>query len=114
MKFTPLLSILVLSAGLLCAADNQPPAGFTALWNGKDLSGFYGWSTRDPRDLINMTDAERADYKKQSVEGGPLVDKKTPENVNAHWKVENGELVNDGLDHYLTTDKDYGDIELLV
>ena len=31
-----------------------------------------------------------------------------------HWSVENGELVNDGNGAYLTTDKDYGDIELLI
>ena len=31
-----------------------------------------------------------------------------------HWRVENGELVNDGNGAYLTTDKDYGDIELLI
>ena len=36
------------------------------------------------------------------------------EHINAHWKVENGELVNDGKGLYLTTGKDYGDIELLV
>src|SRR5436305_14126228 len=30
------------------------------------------------------------------------------------WSVENGELVNDGNGAYLTTDKDYGDIEFLV
>lgn len=110
---------LSLAAALLAPAwshaeDNVPPAGFKLLWNGKDLSGFFGWGTRDPRDLLAMTEGERADYKKQSIEGGPLVDKKTPENVNAHWKVENGELVNDGHGLYLTTDKDYGDIELLV
>jgi hypothetical protein len=31
-----------------------------------------------------------------------------------HWSVENGELVNDGEGAYLTTDKEYGDIELLI
>jgi hypothetical protein len=31
-----------------------------------------------------------------------------------HWTVENGILVNDGKGAYLTTDKNYGDIELLV
>ena len=31
-----------------------------------------------------------------------------------HWRVENGELVNDGNGAYLATDKDYGDIELLI
>lgn len=31
-----------------------------------------------------------------------------------HWKVENGELVNDGKGPYATTEKEYGDIELLL
>ncbi|MGI9244461.1 MAG: 3-keto-disaccharide hydrolase, partial [Verrucomicrobiales bacterium] len=32
--------------------------------------------------------------------------------INAHWSVEDGELVNDGKGLYLTTLKDYGDFEL--
>src|SRR2546430_1203412 len=31
-----------------------------------------------------------------------------------YWRVENGELVNDGKGPYATTDKEYGDIELLI
>ncbi|HAB15934.1 MAG TPA: DUF1080 domain-containing protein, partial [Verrucomicrobiales bacterium] len=31
-----------------------------------------------------------------------------------HWRVENGELVNDGEGLYLTTDQDYGDFELTL
>jgi len=112
MKFTLPLSALLLSATLLGAVE--PPAGFAALFNGKDLTGWYGWSTRDPHDLLAMTPEQLADYKKQSVEGGPLVNAKSEEHVNAHWKVENGELVNDGKGLYLTTDKNYGDVELLV
>ncbi len=98
------------------AADPAPPEGFKALFNGKDLSGWYGWSTKDPTELWNMTPEERADYKKKSVEGG-LTDAKgnDPGNhINAHWSVENGELVNDGKGLYLTTDKDYGDFEMWV
>src|SRR5262249_52922656 len=36
------------------------------------------------------------------------------EDAKKHWSVENGELVNDGHGAFLTTDKDYGDIELLI
>lgn len=36
------------------------------------------------------------------------------EDLKAHWKVEGGELVNDGHGVYLTTDEPYGDIELYV
>jgi hypothetical protein len=98
-------------------ADAQvttPPPGFTALFNGKDLAGWFGWGTRDPRDLLAMTPEELAEYKKQSLEGGPLVNKKSDEHVKAHWKVQDGELVNDGKGLYLTTDQDYGNFELLV
>jgi hypothetical protein len=98
------------------AENNVPPPGYTALFDGKTLNGWYGWGTQDPSDLWKMSPAELAEYKKKSVEGG-LTDKKgtaTTDHINAHWKVENGELVNDGKGLYLTTDKDYGDFELLV
>jgi hypothetical protein len=34
--------------------------------------------------------------------------------MRQHWRVEDGELVNDGRGAYLTTDREFGDIELLV
>lgn len=109
-----IVPILVLGTLPAFAEQNVPPAGFTALFNGKDLNGWYGWSTKDPTELRKMSPDERADYKKKSVAGGLPEGKQGPENVNAHWKVQNGELVNDGKGLYLTTDKDYGDFELLV
>lgn len=112
MKSHSLLPLLTVVTLPLCAADNAPPEGFTALFNGNDLSGWYGWGTKDPTELWNMTPEQRAEYKKKSVEGGLPEGKAGPENINAHWKVENGELVNDGKGLYLTTDKDYGDFEL--
>lgn len=116
MKPHHLLTALALATVPALAENNVPPAGFTALFNGKDLSGWYGWGTQDPTDLAKMSDAERADYKKKSVEGG-LKDAKgndKGDHINAHWSVQNGELVNDGKGLYLTTEKDYGDFELLV
>lgn len=110
---------LALLAGLaapVLAENNVPPSGFTALFNGKDLSGWYGWGTQDPTDFWKMTAEEKAEYKKKSIEGG-LKDAKgvdKGDHIHAHWKVENGELVNDGKGLYLTTDKDYGDFELMV
>ncbi|MDZ4848238.1 MAG: DUF1080 domain-containing protein [Pirellulaceae bacterium] len=96
------------------AEANAAPSGFTALFNGQDLAGWYGWSTLDPIELWAMTPEEQSNYKKKSIEGG-LNDKKgnpSSDHLNAHWSVENGELVNDGKGLYLTTDKDYGDFEL--
>lgn len=114
MKHHHLIAILALAAAPAFAEQNVPPAGFTALFNGKDLAGWYGWSTKDPTELQNMSAKERADYKKKSVEGGLPEGKRGSEHIKAHWKVENGELINDGKGLYLTSDKDYGDFELLV
>ncbi len=105
---------IVLFSFVPAAAQKVPPAGFTSLFNGQDLSGWYGWSTRDPKELWSMSAEEQAKYKKQSIEGGPVGKngKPTEEHLNVHWRVENKELVNDGNGLYLTTDKDYGDFEL--
>lgn len=100
------LSICLLSTlGLLQAhaESSSPPAGFTALFNGKDLTGFYGHGTKDPQTLWDMT-PEALEAHKQ----------KTHDELAAHWRVENGELVNDGQGLYATTWKDYGDFELLL
>lgn len=109
-----LYSLIFLSICSTLQAQSPPPEGFTALFNGTDLNGWYGWTTRDPNILWAMSPEEQAKFKKQSIEGG-AVDKNgkpTNEHLNAHWKVENHELVNDGHGDYLTTDKDYGDFEL--
>ncbi len=84
-------------------ALNVPPAGFTALFNGKDLEGWFGHGTEDPRTLWAMSPEALAAHHE-----------KTLEDVRQHWSVENGELVNDGHGLYLTTKKDYRDFELLI
>ena len=44
-----LIPVFLLAAGTLQgAALNQPPKGFTALFNGKDLTGWWGLKTEDP------------------------------------------------------------------
>ena len=114
MKHLVALTGVIVAATLAGAADNVPPPGFKALFNGKDLAGWYGWGTKDPSELWKMTPEQLADYKRKSVEGGLPVPKAGPEHTNAHWSVANGELVNDGKGLYLTSDKDYGDFELMV
>jgi hypothetical protein len=91
---------LTLPAG---AADPKPPEGFTALFNGKDLAGWHGTPHFDPYKLAAMPEADRK----------AQIDKWT-EDAKKHWKVEDGELVNDGEGAYLTTDRDFGDVELLI
>ena len=84
-------------------ALKEPPPGFTPLFNGKDLTGWHGMTTYDPRKLAGLSEADRA----------AQLDKWNAE-VKAHWTAENGELVNDGFGAYASTDKEYGDIELLI
>src|SRR6478736_3641652 len=91
-------SLLVASLGL--AAEPVPPPGFQAIFNGKDLTGWYGLN---PHSAVNLKGEkktanlaqQRADFAKD-------------------WKVENGELVNDGHGPYATTDEEFGNIELLI
>ncbi|MCZ7639921.1 MAG: DUF1080 domain-containing protein [Verrucomicrobia bacterium] len=85
------------------ATLNQPPSGFVALFNGDDLTGWRGGDTFDHRKLLAMPAAERA-----------AQIAKWTETMKAHWRVENGELINDGQGAYATTEQDYGDFELLV
>ncbi|MBM80487.1 MAG: hypothetical protein CMJ78_07830 [Planctomycetaceae bacterium] len=83
--------------------NNVAPEGFTALFNGKDLVGWHGMSTTDPRPLWKLSEEEQAAKRKETLE-----------DINAHWSIEDGELVNDGHGLYLTTDKNYGDFELWI
>ena len=102
--------ILLTGAALGLAANgfsqdnlNVPPLGFTALFNGKDLSGWFGHGTKDPRTLWAMSKDELAAHQE-----------KTLEDIRQHWSVRDGILVNDGGGQYLTTLKNYHDFELLI
>jgi hypothetical protein len=114
----------------------KPPPGFTALFNGQDLTGWRGGDTFDHRKLLAMP----ADQREAQIA-------KWTKTMKAHWRVEKGErvndlqgacgaaektkqgagavalimqshetpeLVNDGQGAYATTEKDYGDFELFV
>ena len=102
MKLSALLSGLTLFAAT-SLAQTAPPAGFVALFNGKDLEGWRGGDTQDPRALAAMPE----DKRNETV-------KKWTDDMLKHWKVENGELLNDGNGKYATTTKDYGNFELLL
>ena len=103
MLSTPLLLVTL----LIPPADVQPPEGFTALFNGRDLNGWHGWAIHakggSPADLAKMSTEERV----QKIA-------EWTEDAKKHWSVENGELVNDGHGAYLATDKEYRDYELLI
>lgn len=81
----------------------QPPPGFVALFNGKDLTGWWGAGTEDPRKWMALSPEALQKKRLASLE-----------DIRQHWRVENGELVNDGHGLYLTTEKNYRDFELWV
>ncbi|MEN8791571.1 MAG: DUF1080 domain-containing protein [Lentimonas sp.] len=75
-----------------------PPDGFTALYNGTDLNGWHG---------NNPHRTNKAEDRAQS-----LHDQQT-EFLNK-WSVKDGALYNDGDGPFATTDKVYGDFELML
>lgn len=81
----------------------EPPAAAAALWNGKDLDGWHGQRHESPYKLAAMGEAERAKLRAED-----------DASMRAHWRVENGELVNDGEGAYLTTDRWFGDAEFTL
>ena len=95
-----LTALCLLAPAPLGAADVKPPPGFRAIFNGKDLTGWFGLN---PHSLAKLQGEkktakvaqERADFAK-------------------HWSVENGELVNAGTGPYANTTDELGDIELLI
>lgn len=91
-----------LCAPLTRAAEGPPP-GFSSLFNGTDLSGWWGAETEDPRKYMALD----PDAFKKKHDG-------SLDNIREHWRAENNELINDGQGLYLTTEKFYGDFELLI
>ena len=94
--------VAVAPAGLSQAADNVPPDGFTALFNGRDLTGWKGL-VGNPKVRAEMTSEELAQAQK-----------KADEEMRAHWNVVDGALVFDGKGNSLCTAKDYADFEMYV
>ena len=100
-----LAATLALAAAAAYAAEapnNTPPAGFTALFNGKDLTGWKGLFG-NPKTRAVMTPEQTA---------AELA--KANEALAQHWKVEGGEIVSDGKAPHCCTVKDYRDFEMWV
>lgn len=92
------LCVCILSS----SAAAEVPAGFTPLFNGKDLTGWKGL-VGNPKTRAAMSAEELA--AKQKV---------ADESMRAHWSVADETLVFDGKGDSLCTAEDYGDFELYV
>ena len=105
-----LLAVMV--GGCATAQDNDAKdSRFVSLFNGTDLTGWRGGETYDHRKLLALPDDKRAE---QIEKWNKSMLAKNDKTGKSHWYVENEELVNDGLGAYATTEKDYGDFELLL
>ena len=80
-----MIVVVALLAAAALAADNTPPEGFTALFNGKDLTG---WGSRDGKPASTQQVAE--------------------------WKIADGILKYTGKSSDLWTAKSYKDFVLMV
>jgi hypothetical protein len=84
-------------------ADNQPPQGFQALFNGNDLTGWKGLAHKNANQRRAMSGDERAQAQQAADEV-----------MREHWSVVDGVLTYDGKGQSLCTAKDYGDFEMYV
>lgn len=81
---------------------NKPPKGFTALFNGKDLTNWKGL-VGDPKSRAAMTAEQMAEAQKVA-----------DESAKAHWTAQDGVLVYDGKGQSLCTAKDYRNFIMYV
>ena len=94
------LAVLFAASLVGQAKDNTPPEGFTALFNGKDLTGWQG--------LVELPKRDK-DPEKYAAQVKAANEKYLP-----HWTVKDGVINYDGKGQSLQTVKDYGDVELWV
>jgi len=95
-----MLAILMAASLTGQAKDNTPPEGFTALFNGKDLTGWQG--------LVELPKRDK-DPEKYAAQIKAANEKYLP-----HWGVKDGVITYDGKGQSLQTVKDYGDFEMFV
>ncbi|MFO0871227.1 MAG: DUF1080 domain-containing protein [Pirellulales bacterium] len=95
------LWVIAVASVFAAAQGAEPPAGFRRLFNEQDLAGWHGLAHFDPYKLETLSADERAQKLAADTE-----------DARRHWRVENGELINDGHGAYLTTDEEFGDFEL--
>lgn len=88
---------------------NQPPAGFRALFNGKDMSAWRGQIDEDPRRVAKVLEGLSPEKRQQKQ---LEADEKTLE----HWVVRDGTIHYDGTRKIgnIETREQFGDFELYL
>ena len=85
-------------------ADNTPPEGFTALFDGKTFNNWQGLLAK-PYDKPHKRAGLTGDKLKEAQA-------KADEHMKKHWSIKDGELLFDGKGHSLATVKKYGNFEM--
>ncbi|MEQ1830488.1 MAG: DUF1080 domain-containing protein [Pirellula sp.] len=86
--------IAAMVAGLALPASVS--AGEVPIFNGMNFSNWHGRSTTNPAKFDSLDQAQKDKWNQE---------------IQDHWKIENGEIVNDGKGAYLTTNQEFGDFE---
>lgn len=97
-----LTALLFVFAIPLSAEDNVPPPDFVALFNGTNMNGWEGL-VGDPVSRSKMSEK--------------ILDKEIARETARqlkHWTAKDGMICYDGQGTSLTTEKEYGDFELLI
>lgn len=89
--------------GSAAGQTQDPPAGFESLFNGQNLDGWYAIKTQDPREFAALPEAEQ----QAAIQAAR-------ESTGEFWRVEDEQIINDGQGPYLTTERSFGDFELLI
>ena len=105
------IRIKEVSADHVVGADavKAPPPGFTALFNGKDLTNWKGVTTAEKFDCPSVRLAATAQKRAE-------MQKIADEQMRQHWHIRDGVLFFDGFrgGYSLATAEDYGDFEMWV
>jgi hypothetical protein len=80
---------------------NEPPSGFTAVFNGRDLGGWQGLIDGGPARVAALPTEERTRLQAAA-----------DARMREHWRVETGELVFDGKGESLQSTAPFRDFEL--
>lgn len=107
----PLVVLVGLSLSV-SASDrklNQPPQGFQALFNGKNLDNWRGQIAEDPRDIARIT-------KGMAPEQIEKKQREADEKTFQHWTVEDGVIHYDGTRRIgnIETRAQFGDFEMYL
>jgi len=95
----PCLTIFIIAI-LTSLSLGAPPAGFRDLLDAQTLRGWYG---NNPHPT-----AKASGYARDALIAAQQ------EEFKAHWRVADGELINDGHGPYATTAEQFGDFEFLL